>query len=607
MGRASRLHLRPGLQHAGGGQGRVAQDLSRPARTALEGPRRDRGQGAGVVLHAGAGDGRGAGAGVLSRAGGERPAGAPRQRAPHEPRGGGRCAVRAHALQLPSRAAASRRRADRLDRARADHRRHRRRGRRGARAAPARGGALLRIHAGRGPEPHGRYGARDLRPAHGEGTGALPAQVHRSGRGHPGLRSLDQDLRGHDPQPLMTENELLTCTGPATPMGKLFRRYWLPALLADELPEPDCPPVRVKLLGERLIAFRDTQGRLGLIDEFCAHRGVSLWFGRNEENGLRCSYHGWKYDVTGQCVEIPSEPDNPRLCQRMKLKSYPLVERGGVLWTYMGPAESRPPLPEHEWAMVPAANRFISKRWQECNYLQAMEGGLDSIHSTFLHRWSVEDDPLLKRDPASAAMIKGDPSPAFLPLPAPGGLRICTRRDVGEDRYFWRVTQFLMPCFNLFPPYGDNPRGGHAWVPMDDENCWVFNVDYHPERALNATELEGARDGRGVHVRLIDGTFLPVANRRNDYLIDRDAQKARRTFSGVLGVGVQDAAIQESMGAIADRPREHLVATDKGIVMTRRRLLDAAQTLARGEDPPGLEPGAQRVRAMSCVAPRERA
>ena len=135
------------------------------------------------------------------------------------------------------------------------------------------------------------------------------------------------------------QNELLTRTGPGTPMGELFRRYWLPALLAEELAEPDCPPVRVKLLSERLIAFRDTENRLGLIDEFCAHRGVSLWFGRNEESGLRCPYHGWKYDVTGQCVEIPSEPDNPRLCQRMKLKAYPLVERGGVLWTYM---RSRP-------------------------------------------------------------------------------------------------------------------------------------------------------------------------------------------------------------------------------------------------------------------------
>ena len=401
------------------------------------------------------------------------------------------------------------------------------------------------------------------------------------------------------------ENRTLTRTGPGTPMGELFRRYWLPALLAEELPEPDCPPVRVKILGERLIAFRDTSGKLGLIDEFCAHRGVSLWFGRNEENGLRCSYHGWKYDVTGQCVEIPSEPNNPKLCQRMKLKSYPLVERGGVLWTYMGAAEHRPPEPAYEWIDMPPPQRHLSKRIQECNYLQAMEGGLDSIHSTFLHRGTVDDDPLLRRDAQSAAMIKGDPSPSFLPLASPGGLYICTRRKVGEDRYFWRVTQFLMPCFNLFPPYGDNPCGGHAWVPIDDENCWVFNVDYHPRRPLSAAELEGAKNGRGVHVPLEPGSFLPLANRRNDYLIDRAAQKARRTFSGVLGVGNQDAAIQESMGPIARREAEHLVATDKGIVMTRKRLLDALAALANGEEPPGRDPTAQRVRAMSRVMPRE--
>ena len=186
------------------------------------------------------------------------------------------------------------------------------------------------------------------------------------------------------------QNDLLTQTGPGTPMGQLFRSYWMPALLAEELPENECPPVRVKLLSERLIAFRDTDGRYGLIDEFCAHRGVSLWFGRNEECGLRCPYHGWKYDVTGQCIEVPSEPEESGFCQKIKLKSYPLVERGGVLWTYMGPPEKQPPLPEWEFAMVPPEQSFISKRWQECNWLQAMEGGIDSSHVSFLHRGDLE-------------------------------------------------------------------------------------------------------------------------------------------------------------------------------------------------------------------------
>src|SRR6266700_2192208 len=159
------------------------------------------------------------------------------------------------------------------------------------------------------------------------------------------------------------QNDFMTLTGPGTPMGDLFRRYWIPALLSEEVPEPESPPVRVKLLSERLLAFRDTQGRVGVIDEFCAHRGVSLWFGRNEEGGLRCAYHGWKYDVTGQCVEVPSEPENSNFCSKVKLTAYPLVQVGDILWTYMGDPEQRPDLPEFEFAHVPTEQTFTSKRW----------------------------------------------------------------------------------------------------------------------------------------------------------------------------------------------------------------------------------------------------
>jgi phenylpropionate dioxygenase-like ring-hydroxylating dioxygenase large terminal subunit len=401
------------------------------------------------------------------------------------------------------------------------------------------------------------------------------------------------------------QNELLTRTGPGTSMGRLFRRYWLPALLAEELREPDGAPVRVQLLSERLLAFRDTQGRLGLIDEFCAHRGASLWLGRNEDDGLRCAYHGWKYDVTGQCVEIPSEPDNPKLCRRMKLKSYPLVERGGMLWTYMGPPELQPPPPEYDWVKVPEENRYISKRIQACNYLQAMEGGLDSIHSTFLHRFSVGDDPLLKRDPVSAAYIKADPRPVFVPMDSPGGLYIATRRNAEEDKYYWRVTQWLMPCFNLFAPYKGNPHGGHAWVPIDDEHSWTYSIDYHPTRALTTEEREAMHSGKGIHVRTVPGTFVPAANRHNDYLIDRQAQKEKRSFCGVIGIGEQDAAVQESMGPVQDRTREHPVPTDNGIIMTRRKLLAAAQACERAGKLPGQDPHSQSVRAFSVVLPRD--
>src|SRR5215472_13463211 len=190
------------------------------------------------------------------------------------------------------------------------------------------------------------------------------------------------------------QNDLLTQTSPGTPMGRMFRCYWLPALLAEELPENDCPPVRVKLLSERLVAFRDSEGRYGLIDEFCAHRGVSLWFGRNEEGGLRCPYHGWKYDVGGQCTEVPSEPAESGFCNRIRLKSYPCIELGDVIWVYMGPPERKPPLPAFEWAQVAHSQRFVSKRTQECNYLQAMEGGIDSAHVSFLHRHDLRSDAL---------------------------------------------------------------------------------------------------------------------------------------------------------------------------------------------------------------------
>jgi phthalate 4,5-dioxygenase len=401
------------------------------------------------------------------------------------------------------------------------------------------------------------------------------------------------------------QNEYLTRVGPGTPMGRLFRRYWLPVLLAQELPEPDCAPVRVKLLGERLLAFRDTQGRLGLVSEFCAHRGVSLWFGRNEENGIRCPYHGWKYDVTGQCVDVPSEPAENGFCARIKLTSYPLIERGGVLWAYLGSPELKPAAPGYEWAQMPPAHRYVSKRVQECNWLQAMEGAVDSIHSGFLHRYSVGDDPLLKRDPESLAMIRGDTKPAFLPTPSPGGLYVATRRNVGPKRYYWRVTQWLMPCFSFFPPYGDNPYGGHAFVPIDDENCWTFSIDYHPRRPLSEAELEAMHAGKGIHVRVAEGGFVPVANKSNDYLVDRAAQRAKKTFSGVFDVGTQDAAVQESMGAVQDRSREHLVTSDNNIIMTRRRLTEAAETAARGDAPPGLEPAQQHARALSMVLPRE--
>ena len=401
-------------------------------------------------------------------------------------------------------------------------------------------------------------------------------------------------------------NDLLTHTGPGTPMGQFFRRYWIPALLADELPGNECPPVRVKLLSERLLAWRDTDGHLSLIDEFCAHRGVSLWFGRNDQHGLRCPYHGWKYDHTGQCIEVPSEPTESGFCRKIKLANYPLVERGGVLWTYMGPPELQPSLPEWEFALMPSDRRFVSKRLQESNWLQALEGGIDSSHVSFLHRGELARDPLFKGSRGNDYNLQ-DARPVFEVVESPGGLLIGARRNAEHGRYYWRITQWVMPSFTMIPPRADHPVHGHFWIPIDDGNCWTWNFDYKVTRPFTDTELASMRAGKGIHVEYEPGTFRPHANKDNDYLIDRDAQKRGETFSGVHGIAMQDASLQESMGPIVDRTRENLVSTDNGIIMARHRLLRAVKALVQdGTAPAGLDASHQRCRSAAVVlAPGE--
>jgi phthalate 4,5-dioxygenase len=397
------------------------------------------------------------------------------------------------------------------------------------------------------------------------------------------------------------DNDLLTLTGPGTPMGDLFRSYWLPALLAEELPENDCPQVRVKMLSERLVAFRDSEGRYGLIDEFCAHRGVSLWFARNEESGLRCAYHGWKYDVTGQCMDVPSEPEESGFRARIKLRSYPLVQIGDILWTHMGDPENRPPLPEWEPYQVPSEQTFTSKRWQESNWLQALEGGIDSSHVSWLHSEGLKSDPLFKGAKGNEYNL-ADRKPFFEVIDSDGGLFIAARRNAEEGRYYWRITPWVLPSFTMIPPRGDHPVHGHFWVPIDDENCWVYTYDYHPTRPLAEPELEAMRAGHGVHNEYEAGTYRPLQNRDNDYMMDRQAQRRGDTFSGIKGIAMQDASLQESMGPVVDREKENLVSTDNGIIMARRKLKKAVKALRdKGETPPGVDPAHQRVRSASVV------
>jgi phthalate 4,5-dioxygenase len=400
------------------------------------------------------------------------------------------------------------------------------------------------------------------------------------------------------------QNDLLTRTGPGTLMGNLLRRYWAPFLHAEEIPEPDCPPVRVRLFGEKLVAFRDSKGRIGLIEEFCAHRGVSLWFGRNEECGLRCVYHGWKYDVTGQCVDLPSEAEETGFRQKIKLKSYPCIEKAGLIWAYMGPPELQPPPPALEWTEVKPEQRFVSKRLQESNYLQAMEGGIDSSHVSWLHSGELKADPLFRGSKGNLYNDQ-DRMPIFDVKEFPGGLLIGARRNADENNYYWRITPWIFPWYTIIPPRAGHPLGGHAWVPIDDETCWTWSINYHPKRALTKAEVSAMQDGAGIHVKYVPGTYIPLANSRNNYLIDREAQKSGRTYSGVAGIAMQDASLQESMGPVQDRTRENLCSTDNGIIMTRKLLLRAAKAAGEGKRVPGLEPEEQHVRSCSIELPRE--
>ncbi len=390
------------------------------------------------------------------------------------------------------------------------------------------------------------------------------------------------------------DNALLTQSGPGTPMGDLMRRYWIPFLLSGELPEPDCPPVRVTLLGEKLVAFRDTNGQVGLLGNHCPHRGASLFFGRNEECGLRCVYHGWKFDLDGNCVDMPNEPPESNFKHKIKHLAYPCRERGGMVWAYMGPPELIPETPQFEFLAVPDDHRYITKRIQECNWLQALEGGLDSSHIAFLHRGNYSDD--------LGEIYYGDPAPKFFVVSAEYGLLIAARRNTSGGQYNWRNTPWMMPWYMLIPYPEGQAFGGHAWVPIDDHNCWNWTFSWRADRPLSEQEIAVWDSGVNIHSRLIPGTFRPEANKDNDYLIDRELQRSRKSFTGIFGSGPQDAAVQEGMGPIYDRTQEHLGASDAGVIAARRHLLKALR------DPAlvlGLDPATHHVRAVDMNLPRD--
>ena len=408
------------------------------------------------------------------------------------------------------------------------------------------------------------------------------------------------------------DNARLTSTARGTEMGDFLRRFWTPFLLSSELPRPDCPPVRVRLMGEALVAFRDSGGRVGLLAERCPHRRASLFFGRNEESGLRCAYHGWKFDAEGRCVDMPSEPAASNYKDKVRQTAYPAVEAGGVVWAHLGPRPSEAELPALPWTSLPASHVHATKRLERTNWVQGLEGGIDSAHSNFLHSTldAFRCTPAYLERARQATDLRSryhalDRSPVFVAEDTDYGVRVGAQRDIGEGNLYWRFTHWLMPYYNLFKQGSAQPGAnsqGIAWTPIDDHSCWTIVVTWNEERPLSGEDIEAAEDFAGP---AMPGTFLPVRNVDNDYLIDRETQE-RLTFTGIAGTQAQDMAVQESMGAVVDRNEEHLGTSDTAIIAMRRRLLRSSRALADGVEPAAARDGSlYRVRFAETLVPAE--
>ena len=398
------------------------------------------------------------------------------------------------------------------------------------------------------------------------------------------------------------DNELITRVGPGTPMGDLYRRFWLPVLLAEELPTPDCTPVRLTVLGEKLVAFKDTNGRIGILDERCSHRLATLFWGRNEEAGLRCVYHGWKYDVEGQCVDIPNAPEGESFKDKVQaFAAYPAVERGGLIWAYMGPREVQPELPDFELNAVPASHRYISKMFIGGNWMQGMEGDIDSSHVSFLHG-RVDNAPaaLLAAGRLQAAIF-ADKTPNWFIKDTDYGVMLAAQRRGEGETYYWRVNQWIMPSFTMIAARPGMPIHFQVRVPLDDEHQIYYRIVWHPTRPLTEAELYDARNA-GTNFPEVGPGFRPVENAANDYRIDRAAQRGG-SYTGIKSVPAQDWAVQEYQGGpIMDRSLERLVSADASIIAVRSRILKALRALQEGVEPIEAVSGAQcRVRPIDLI------
>ena len=412
----------------------------------------------------------------------------------------------------------------------------------------------------------------------------------------------------------VADNELLTRVGPGTPVGELMRQYWLPALMSIELPGPDSDPVRVRLLGEDLIAFRDTDGNVGLIDNYCPHRRASMFFGRNEECGLRCVYHGWKFDVNGDCVDMPSEPAESNFKDKVKITAYRAQERNGIIWAYMGTRAELPPLPDIEPNMLPEdAEQSVWTAVRDCNWVQALEGDIDTSHLGFLHLGSLEAENLTpgsydyytvrERTPLGYDVVDTD-----------YGTSYGAWRNADADNIYWRVAHYLAPFYTMIPTSILGVQVlVRAWVPIDDTHTMFWNIcGANPFAGGIATGKKGQlAGGAATDVDYVPNTsgFLGrwrlAANASNDYKIDREAQKANKIYTGISGIHLQDQALTETMGAITDREHEHLGASDSMVIKTRQSIINAARNLQEGVIPATVDhPELYQERSGGTILPK---
>ena len=396
------------------------------------------------------------------------------------------------------------------------------------------------------------------------------------------------------------DNETLTSVGPGTPMGELMRRYWVPAALSSEVTK-DGDPLRLKLLCEDLIAFRDSSGRVGVMDHRCPHRCASLFFGRNEEGGIRCVYHGWKFDVDGNCTDMANVPPHQDFKHKVHAKAYRAEERAGLIWVYMGDQARVPALPDLEVLQLDADAVGIDVFQRECNWLQALEGDIDTSHVDFLHGGTRTVDDFPSDDPRRYGAIHRDPE--YTIAETDWGTMYGAHRPADQGRRYWRVAHFLFPFWTMTPAgVFDTYIHARAWVPMDDHHTMGFGLS---KKGSRLTAIGNAKQGIALHVeeRLPNttdwfGRWRFAANARNDYRIDRAAQQSQ-IYSGITGITLQDQAMTESMGEVVDRSLEHLAPSDRMIAVTRRRLLFAAQALQKdavappGADEPGVFHGAR--------------